>query len=132
MIIVELTDLEKMQQMPWSEQIDHLEDLTEGTALYIRDTPYLLSEIGLGDLPMCMTVNHVEAIMAERDDGDQHTHGVSEGVMQRLPELLSSPVMVLKSNSKYGSSVVVTSEIDSKTKNPFIVAIKPNGSITVA
>ena len=126
-----LTDLERMQQMPWAEQIKNRANLPEGTALYLRDTPYLLSEIGLGDLPMCMTVDHVEAIMAERDDSDQHTHGVSEGVMQRLPELLSSPVMVLKSNSKYGSIVVVTSEIDPKTKDPFIVAIKPNGKATV-
>ena len=116
--------------MPWAEQIENLDKLPEGTALYLRDTPYLLSEIGLGDLPMCMTVNHVEAIMAERDDGDQHTHGVSDGVMQRLPELLSSPAMILKSNSKYGSVLVVTSEVDD-LNNPIVVAVKPNGSATV-
>ena len=116
--------------MPWAEQIENLDKLPEGTALYLRDTPYLLSEIGLGDLPMCMTVNHAEAITAERDDSDQHTHGVSDGVMQRLPELLSSPAMILKSNSKYGSVLVVTSEVDD-LNNPIVVAVKPNGSATV-
>jgi len=50
-------------------------------------------------------------------------HGVTPSVLKRLPELLETPVMVLRSDSVDGRFVVVTSEM--VRGSPLVVAISP-------
>ena len=123
-------DLARMQQMSWGEQIENREELPSNSALYLRETPYLLSEVGLGDLPMCMTVKHLSDVMHERSLENTSWHGISKDVIERLPELISKPAMIMDSNSRRGDILVVTTEIDADG-NPIVVSIRPNGKARV-
>lgn len=117
----------------FAKQVDSAldEDLSENrhNALYIRDTPNLLGEVGLGDLPLCITAKHVQNIVTDKGENSSW-HGLSRGLVKRLPELLSNPVMILDSYTKPGDVIVVTSAVDGDG-NPVVAAIHPNGEATV-
>ena len=125
-----LVEVNTTVNTPWWKQIDDLHTSDPRSALYIRETPNLLAEIGLGDLPLCMTKRHMKNVMAEEDPNHPERHGISEQVVKRLPELLSKPVMILDSFTIPGDVVVVTSEIDAKGR-PIVVTIHPNGAAFV-
>ena len=91
--------------------LDESLDENRHNALYIRDTPNLLGEVGLGDLPLCITARHVQNMVADKGENSSW-HGLSRGLVKRLPELLSNPVMILDSYTKPGDVVVVTSAVD--------------------
>ena len=120
--------------MPFKGQVDAAlrADLEENrhNALYIRETPNLLAEVGLGDLPLCITAKHVKDITHEEEEGHTKWHGLPVGMVKRIPELLSRPVMILDSRTKDGDVVVVTSEVDAKNR-PVVIAIRPNGEAEV-
>lgn len=120
------TDLARMQQMSWSDQVSNRDRLPENSALYLRETPYLLSEVGLGDLPMCMTVKHLNDVMHEKSAENTQWHGIDQDVIERLPELISKPAMIMDSNSRRGDIMVVTTEVDAEG-NPIVVSVRPNG-----
>lgn len=114
----------------WVDQILDVPAADPRGALYIRETPHILSEVGLGDLPMCMTVAHAQDILHEKDASNIHWHGIAPGLMQRLPELLSQPVMILNSRTRHGDLLVVLNANDNDGF-PLVVSIHPNGSATV-
>lgn len=118
---------------PFAEQVSRAlaESAEENrhNALYIRETPYILSEVGLGDLPMCMTAKHVKDVNHPKGE-NYHWHGISEGLIAQLPDLLSKPVVVMDSDTKKGDVLVVTSAVD-QDGNPVIVSIHPNGNARV-
>ena len=120
--------------MPFKSQVNTaLRETTEKNrynALYIRETPNLLAEVGLGDLPLCITAKHVKDIVHEEDPSHKEWHGIPIGMAKRIPELLSKPVMLLDSETKPGDVVVVTSEVDRKHR-PVLITIHPNGEATV-
>lgn len=124
------TDLARMQQMAWGEQVSQRNSLPDNSALYLRETPYLLSEVGLGDLPMCMTVKHLNDVMHEKSTENARWHGISEDVIRRLPELISKPAMIMDSNSRRGDILIVTTEVDADG-NPVVVSVRPNGTARV-
>ena len=124
------TDLGRMQQMAWGEQVSQRNSLPDNSALYLRETPYLLSEVGLGDLPMCMTVKHLNDVMHEKSPENARWHGISEDVIRRLPELISKPAMIMDSNSRRGDILIVTTEVDADG-NPVVVSVRPNGTARV-
>lgn len=109
--------------------LDESLDENRHNALYIRDTPNLLGEVGLGDLPLCITAKHVQNMVTAKGENSSW-HGLTRGLVKRLPELLSNPVMILDSYTRPGDVVVVTSAVDGDG-NPVIAAIHPNGEATV-
>lgn len=132
-VVFDLSDptLEEMQNTSWAEQIENTDTLPADTALYMAETPISLRDVGLGDLPMCMTVDHVkDAMSPEGQNNGRHQHGISDDVMKRLPDLIANPVMILDSVTKPGEIMVVTAEVDAG-KNPIVVTIKPNGRARV-
>ena len=117
-------------EMTWDEQLDTLDDYGDYNALYIEETPNILAEVGLADLPLSMTKAHMRDILHPKDPSNAHWHGVPEGVVRNLPELLSRPAMVLRSNTVKGDIVVVLQATDSDG-NPIIASIQPNGTAYV-
>lgn len=114
----------------WAEQVRRIDELDSRSALYIEETPNLLAEVGLGDLPLCMTKMHVENALHAKDPSNIRWHGVSEETVSRLPELLSKPVMILDSFTVPGDIVVVLDAQDTDGL-PLVAAIHPNGNATV-
>ena len=117
-------------EMPWDEQIDNLENFDTRQALYIEETPNILAEVGLRDLPMCMTKTHAEDIMHPKDPSNVHWHGLSPETVKRLPELLSKPAMILDSWTNRGDIIVVLTDSDSDGL-PLVATIHPDGQATV-
>ena len=68
----------------FAKQVDSAldEDLSENryNALYIRDTPNLLGEVGLGDLPLCITARHVQNIVTDKGENSSW-HGLPRGIV---------------------------------------------------
>lgn len=117
-------------EMTWDEQLDELDNPSRFSALYIEETPNILAEVGLGDLPLCMTKAHMKNALHEKDPSNPHWHGVPEGVVRRLPDLLSKPAMILRSKTTPGDIVVVLQAADADG-NPIVATIRPNGSAWV-
>ena len=117
-------------EMTWDEQLDELDNSSRFSALYIEETPNILAEVGLGDLPLCMTKAHMKDALHEKDPSNPHWHGVPEGVVRRLPDLLSKPAMILRSKTTPGDIVVVLQAADADG-NPIVATIRPNGSAWV-
>ena len=117
-------------EMTWDEQVDTRNDGNNYNAMYLEETPNILAEVGLGDLPLCMTKSHLNDIMHAKDPSNPHWHGVQEGVIRKLPELLSKPAMILRSASTPGDIVVVLQASDSDG-NPIVATVHPNGRALV-
>ena len=117
-------------EMTWDEQIDSLDDETNYNSLYIAETPNILAEVGLGDLPLTMSKAHLRDNMHEKSPSNPHYHGVQEGVVRSLPELLSKPAMILRSRTNPGDIMVVLQAVDNDW-NPVVATIRPNGTAYV-
>ena len=126
-VLVEVTPT---TQTPWWKQVDDRKTSDPRSALYIPETSNILADVGLPDLPLCMTKNHLNDIMHAESESNPRWHGIDDVIVKRLPELLSKPAMILDSWSNKGDIVVVTTEVDSKNR-PIVVAIHPNGSAVV-
>ena len=94
---------------------------TNSTHLKLMDTPSLLQEAGLPNLPILMTAKHLKKITAEKG------HGLDVEVVKKLPEYISSPVMIADSFTRDDSVVIITEAIDSENR-PVVAAILLNGS----
>ena len=114
----------------WEEQLATMNETSSHDALYIEETPNLLAEVGLGDLPLCMTKAHMKDILHAREEGNIHYHGLPYEIALRIPELLSKPAMILKSRTRKGDVLVVTTAVDD-AGDPVVIAIHPNGRATV-
>lgn len=95
------------------------------TNLKLGDTPEILLNVGLRQLPMLYTQKHLKNAVAKRDDY-KHTHGLSVEQIKGIPEKLKEPIMIYDSFSRNDSVVAVINDFDSDS-NPIIVSIKPDG-----
>ena len=125
-----LTELDATVNTPWWQQVDNRLVSNPRNALYLPETFNILAEVGLPDLPLCMTAKHLNDAMHEESANNPAWHGISEDIMKKLPELLAKPVMVLDSWTTPGDIVVVTSAIDHENR-PVVVPIHPNGEAVV-
>ena len=115
----------------WEQQCDDVLSgkMNRHSAMFIAETPNLLAEVGLYDLPMTFTQKHFRAAV----DGSNPSHPgkISLADMKELPRLLSQPVAILGSNTNpMGAVLVVTTARDS-LNNPVVAAILPEGSAEV-
>ncbi len=93
---------------------------TNSTHLKLSGTPKLLLDAGLPRLPILMTAKHLKKIVSAGG------HGIDVDVVKKLPEYISSPVMIADSFTRTDSIVIVTEAIDSENR-PVIAAIMLNG-----
>ncbi len=112
----------------FSEQIDAVLSGTDmsSTHLKVMQTPKLLQEAGLSDLPILITAKHLKSIISATGFGDVNYHDLGVEIVKRLPEYLSHPVIVADSLTKNDSIVVITEAVD-KQDNPVIAAIMLDG-----
>ncbi|MBR3894484.1 MAG: hypothetical protein IKJ35_04985 [Clostridia bacterium] len=113
----------------FSQQVDEVLDGKDvsSTHLKIMDTPRLLQEAGLPDLPILLTAKHLKTItgkQAGKSKGNYHELEIS--LVKNLPKYLSDPVMIADSFTRDDSVVIITEAIDSQNR-PVIAAIMLNG-----
>ncbi len=131
--------LKYSKQITFSEQVDSVIDRTfpkETSHVYLGDTPDVLIELGIKKRPMLITANHLynmavseeDAKIAKQYNKRSHYHNLGADMVKQLPEAISKPVAICKSNNNNTDSdiVIVTSLID-KNNNPVICAVKIEG-----
>lgn len=118
------------KELSFSEQVDLVlaGKYNRFDALKVCDTPDLLLQSGLKQLPMLYTQRHLREAIQQKDLHN-HTHGIKIEQIKSLPELIKNPVMIYDSLSRSESLLVLTSEID-VDKMPIVVSIRPNGKGT--
>lgn len=100
---------------------------TSTTHIKVMSTPKVLRDLNVPDLPVIMTAKHIRSVAFDDGKDKMNYHGLGAETVKRLPELLSDPVMVMRSRTKDDSIVVLTAELD-KENRPIIAAVKLNGN----
>ncbi len=113
----------------FSEQVDAVLSGADTTSTHIKisNTPKILRDVGLPNLPILMTAKHLKSVTQESGtDNSVNYHGLDVKVIKKLPELLADPVMIMDSLT-HDDSIVVLTEIVDKENRPVIAAVKMNG-----
>ena len=115
-------------KMSFADQVDATlrKTLGRNQDVYVSDTPSVLMQIGFTQLPMLMTQRHIRDINHAKSLKNDNWHGLSAKTIKQLPQMLSSPAMVVSSATRSDSVVVVTDKFDAEG-NPIIVSVKPDG-----
>ena len=93
----------------------------------LSQTPQVLQDIGLDNLPITLTQRHLDTIMNETGKyKNANYHALGEEIVKKLPEAISKPLDVLKSNTDK-NSIVLTTDLSDKQDRTVIIAIKING-----
>lgn len=117
---------------------DAMEHPKEQSHIYIQDTPKSLQDIlGIGDLPMLMTSNHIYSVVKTAEEAKKegnfrkrtHYHGLGEKTLLEVFNGVGEPAMIVKSTTDPDNLdfVVFTTVIDAKGI-PVMVAVHPNGT----
>ncbi len=128
---IELPDGVKYSIRRFDEQIQDVIDgkFPENDHVYVMETPEVLQSIGLKKLPMLMTQKHAyTTTMAEGkySSTDVNYHALGLETMQKLPNAIADPLMVIKSHNYDGRITVITELTDSESR-PVIVPVIVDG-----
>ena len=115
----------------WNEQVSHVIDgkLPSHSAMYLKETPEILQELGFFDLPMTLTQKHFMAAL--NGTNEKHPNPIPETTLRNLPQLLREPVAVIGSNTHPQESIMVITSGRDVAGNPVVVAVKSEGSAEV-
>ena len=96
-----------------------------------ENTPQILQDIGLNNLPITMTQRHLKTIMnSEGEYKGANYHDLGIDVVKQLPQAISNPLNILKSDTNSDSIVIIT-ELADKLDRPIIASIKIDGTGTI-
>ena len=117
----------------FAKQIDQIKKGTfpKNDMIKLGNTPQVLKDIGLQDLPITMTQKHLDTIMNESGKyKNANYHGLGEDIVKQLPEAINNPLDIVKSNTK-DDSIVLTTYLADKQDRPVIASIKIDGKGTI-
>ena len=118
----------------FSNQVDAVLDGTfpkNSMLTLLKETPKPLQDIGLPNLPITMTQRHLKTIINETGtDTSANYHGLGIETVKQLPEAISTPLDIVKSNTR-NDSVVLTTYLSDKQDRTIIASIKINGKGTI-
>ena len=93
----------------------------------LSHTPKPLIDIGLQDFPITMTQRHLDTIMNETgNDKNANYHGLGVDTVKQLPEAISNPLDIVKSNTK-DDSIVLTTYLADNQDRTIIASIRIDG-----
>lgn len=94
----------------FAEQIADYEagKIPKNDTLLVGKTPEVFQKIGMTDLPVTINQQHIEYALHGTKDFD---HALGAEGLRQLPKALESPVAILSSKTKNGSSLVAMLEI---------------------
>lgn len=114
------------QQVDEALRSDTTDRTSQQNALYVSDTPKVLTDLGLRQLPMLITQRHLKNIVHPKDPANTRYHGLPVEQIKQLPQMLESPAMVARSLTHADDLVVITSQADPDNL-PIMVSIRPDG-----
>lgn len=118
----------------FSKQIDEVKNGVfpkNSTLVLLKNTPKVLKDIGLNDLPITMTQKHLETISQDKGKyKNANYHNLGIDVVKQLPEAIANPLNIYKSSTKDDSIVLVT-HLSDKKGNIVLASIKVDGKGTI-
>ena len=137
---------QKYYEVPFDKAVDKIvanrkargrnAKLISNDAVFVGETPDVLSEIGFVKLPIMMTQHHIETCYFTKQNGlnwhiSGHMHGLGD-LLKKVPEALKEPVMVIASRSPKGkdTSVVEITSIQTP-EGDMILPVAINGEPNV-
>lgn len=116
------------KELTFSQQVDLVlaGKYNRFNALKVCDTPQIFLDVGLKQLPILYTQNHLRDALHKKSKENPHWHGLTTEQMKQIPELLKSPAIIMDSLNNDGSIVAVLAMRDSDNA-PLFATIKPNG-----
>lgn len=123
----------KIDSENFSNQIEQVKNgnFPKNDMLTLGQTPQVLKDIGLPDLPITMTQKHLDTIMNESGKyKGANYHNLGEDVVKQLPEAINNPLDIVKSNTQ-DDSIVLTTYLADKQDRPVIASIKIDGKGTI-
>lgn len=121
------------QDVSWATQLRYTGLNSYKAVASFKHTPKLLQKVGLGDLTVTANLKHMKDCMTDRVESGldlNHRHGISRDIMNRVPELLEKPAMILASSTDPGSLLVVL-DVVNDIGEPVVVSIRPNQENTI-
>lgn len=121
-------DKDRYSLKPFAEQVD---DVLSGnqernTDVYVMETPKILQDVGLNNLPMLMTARHIKKINLPKDNA-MHQHGVSAEIIKKIPSMLEHPVMIMDSISDNPNNSIVIIGEEVVDNEPMLMAVRVDG-----
>ena len=100
-----------------------------GDALKMSNTPAIYLKMGFKQLPLLYSQKHLRNSMRSKDrsKSNHHTHGLSERLARKIPELLNDPVLIYNSPANPNRICVVLNGVD-MDGYPLFAAIEPNAN----
>lgn len=100
-----------------------------GDALKMSNTPAIYLKMGFKQLPLLYSQKHLRNSMRSKDrsKSNHHTHGLSERLARKIPELLNAPVLIYNSPANTNRICVVLNGVD-MDGYPLFAAIEPNAN----
>ncbi|MCD7725849.1 MAG: ssDNA-binding domain-containing protein [Clostridiales bacterium] len=130
---ISLDNQKTMRELTFAEQIDAVlaGKANPFNSLKVCDTPQILLDVGLSQLPMLYTQRHLKDALHPKSNQNPHWHGLTVEQVKKIPELLRKPAMVFDSMSKHNpaSIGVVLNAVDHDNA-PILVIVKPGGKGT--
>ena len=115
----------------WNAQVNSVINgsMPTHSAMFLKETPAILQDVGLYDLPLTITQKHFKAAL--EGSNPAHPNKISETVLKQLPKLLSEPVAIIGSNTDSEGAIMIVTDAKDEGGNPVVVVIKPEGSAEV-
>ncbi|MCQ2795229.1 MAG: hypothetical protein MJ214_03390 [Bacilli bacterium] len=122
----------KFHEMPFKKQVEYVlskKRLKNRSDLLLvrKDTPKILRLIGIPNLPILITQQHIISISQSTGKyKNVNYHGLGKELLYQLPKLLEKPVLVAKSFTK-GDSIVLLTNKEDDSHNSIIIILKMCG-----
>ena len=95
--------------------------------IVMMNTPEILQKYGMNDYPITITQKHLITIMSKRGKYlNANYHDLNIKTVKNLPSAIQQPQLILKSNTREDSLVLVT-KLKDKNNNKIIASIKKDG-----
>lgn len=126
--IITAGDLKFSKNESFEKQVDDAINgkLNRRNALYVSDTPEILLDIGMKQLPMLYTQKHLKDAMKPKSDNNAHYHGLTKEQILEMPDIIEKPAIIMDSISRSDSIVLVSDVLDNDGA-PIIMSIIANG-----
>ena len=112
----------------FAEQVDKAQTSSwnNRNALFVSDTPDILLDLGLKQLPVLYTKAHLMEALKPKSNNNSHWHGLTSEQVKLMPEILKSPAIIMDSLSTSDDIVVISDYLDNDGA-PIVAVIHPNG-----
>lgn len=100
-------------------------------SIYISPTPGVLIAMGMSQRGIYMNKRHAMSVISPRDDSKHH-HGLTQGDLSRLPDLLATPAIVTEglNGSTNPESIVMILPYVNNEDEPLMAIIRPNEKVS--